>query len=172
MRRPRFDLADRAALAPMELVPALKYGLPAGLALLLAGGLGFAQGYWPGVAQNGRPWLLAVLAGVLGGTVLGPALLPYLPGRAFSLKGLALGAALAALFMAALGRQGPDAWGQALAIASLCSFGLMNFTGSSTYTGLSGVKKEMRIAVPLQILGALCALALFALARLAPGGGA
>jgi hypothetical protein len=27
----------------------------------------------------------------------------------------------------------------------------MNFTGSSTYTSLSGVKKEMKISIPLQI---------------------
>jgi acetyl-CoA decarbonylase/synthase complex subunit gamma len=27
----------------------------------------------------------------------------------------------------------------------------MNFTGASTYTSLSGVKKEMRWAVPLEI---------------------
>jgi hypothetical protein len=27
----------------------------------------------------------------------------------------------------------------------------MNFTGSSTFTSLSGVKKEMKISVPLQI---------------------
>jgi acetyl-CoA decarbonylase/synthase complex subunit gamma len=29
----------------------------------------------------------------------------------------------------------------------------MNFTGCSTYTSLSGVKKEMRWAVPAQIAG-------------------
>jgi hypothetical protein len=28
----------------------------------------------------------------------------------------------------------------------------MNFTGSSTFTSLSGVKKEMKTAVPLQII--------------------
>ena len=27
----------------------------------------------------------------------------------------------------------------------------MNFTGASTFTSLAGVKKEMRIAVPIQI---------------------
>jgi acetyl-CoA decarbonylase/synthase complex subunit gamma len=27
----------------------------------------------------------------------------------------------------------------------------MNFTGSSTYTSLSGVKKEMKLSVPIQI---------------------
>lgn len=34
------------------------------------------------------------------------------------------------------------------------SFLAMNFTGSTTYTSLSGVVKEMRIAVPAQIISA------------------
>ena len=38
-----------------------------------------------------------------------------------------------------------------LLVTSVSSFLAMNFTGSSTYTSLSGVKKEMRVAVPLQV---------------------
>jgi acetyl-CoA decarbonylase/synthase complex subunit gamma len=36
----------------------------------------------------------------------------------------------------------------------------MNFTGSSTYTSLSGVKKEMKLAVPFQIGFAITGLVL------------
>jgi len=36
----------------------------------------------------------------------------------------------------------------------LASFLAMNFTGSTTYTSLSGVVKEMWIAVPAQIISA------------------
>jgi acetyl-CoA decarbonylase/synthase complex subunit gamma len=36
-------------------------------------------------------------------------------------------------------------------IPSTASFVGMNFTGCSTYTSLSGVRKEMRVAVPLQV---------------------
>ena len=36
-------------------------------------------------------------------------------------------------------------------ISAISSFLAMNFTGSSTYTSLSGVKKEMKTALPLQI---------------------
>jgi hypothetical protein len=35
---------------------------------------------------------------------------------------------------------------------TLSSFAAMNFTGSSTYTSLSGVEKEMRVAVPAQFV--------------------
>jgi hypothetical protein len=34
----------------------------------------------------------------------------------------------------------------------IASFLAMNFTGASTFTSLSGVKKEMRIFVPVQIV--------------------
>jgi hypothetical protein len=34
----------------------------------------------------------------------------------------------------------------------------MNFTGASTFTSLAGVKKEMRIAVPVQICFASLAI--------------
>jgi acetyl-CoA decarbonylase/synthase complex subunit gamma len=38
-----------------------------------------------------------------------------------------------------------------LIITAISSFLAMNFTGSSTFTSLSGVRKEMKIFVPLQI---------------------
>jgi acetyl-CoA decarbonylase/synthase complex subunit gamma len=37
----------------------------------------------------------------------------------------------------------------------------MNFTGASTYTSLSGVRKEMRWALPLEVGGAALALVLW-----------
>jgi acetyl-CoA decarbonylase/synthase complex subunit gamma len=39
-----------------------------------------------------------------------------------------------------------------LMIGGLSSFLAMNFTGSSTYTSLSGVQKEMKTALPAQIV--------------------
>ncbi|MFW5923759.1 MAG: hypothetical protein ACOCSQ_05200, partial [Planctomycetota bacterium] len=39
----------------------------------------------------------------------------------------------------------------------------MNFTGASTCTSLSGVRREMRVAVPLQVGAALCASVLWTL---------
>ena len=48
-----------------------------------------------------------------------------------------------------------------LLIPSLTTFLSMNFTGASTYTSLSGVNKEMRYAVPAQIVAALVGAALW-----------
>jgi hypothetical protein len=36
-------------------------------------------------------------------------------------------------------------------VQALASYLAMNFTGASTYTSLSGVRREMRRALPLQI---------------------
>ncbi|MBP1710376.1 MAG: putative corrinoidprotein, partial [Deltaproteobacteria bacterium] len=38
-----------------------------------------------------------------------------------------------------------------LTIPAISAYLAMNFTGASTYTSLSGVKKEMRFALPLEI---------------------
>lgn len=44
---------------------------------------------------------------------------------------------------------------------ALASYLGLNFTGSSTYTSLSGVKKEMRLAVPVMIIGGAAGLLLW-----------
>jgi len=89
---------------------------------------------------------------------LNPLLLPYLPGRAFSVKGFSIGIVIAPILLYLRdinlsirpGRIEALAW--FLIIPSLSGYLAMNFTGCSTYTSLSGVKKEMRWALPLQIV--------------------
>jgi acetyl-CoA decarbonylase/synthase complex subunit gamma len=159
-----FPLRERAALAPMELVPALKYGLPAAAALWVLGGLGAAGGWWAGMMGPGLAMALGLLLSTAGASVLGPVLLPWLPGRAFAAKGLVLGLALAGLWLPAAAAWQTGAWrllGVGLVMAANASFLLMNFTGSSTYTGISGVRAEMRRAVPAQIASAAAGLALW-----------
>ena len=46
-------------------------------------------------------------------------------------------------------------------ILAISTFLAMNFTGASTYTSLSGVKKEMRWAVPMQIGAGILGLGLW-----------
>ena len=93
-----------------------------------------------------------VLATFVTAQVLGPALLPWLPGRAFALKGALLGMALAA-GLAAAGTFGSwlDTAAWLVLVPAMTSFLLMNFTGATTFTSLSGVLREMRVAVPAQI---------------------
>jgi hypothetical protein len=167
MRRVRFGLRDRAVLIPVELVMGAKYAAIPAVALLLLSGLG-PDGYsLARIRGTGLPVAGLVLGSFLGAVVLGPALLPWLPGRAFSVKGAVLGLALAGAW-AILGWPGMGApvsrlhviaW--TLVVTSLNSFIVMNFTGASTYTSLSGVLREMRFAVPAQLAAAVLGIGLW-----------
>ena len=144
MRRVNFTFMDRIVLTPLELVEAVKktifvYGI---LFLLNL----FAQrpfGFHDFILHAGT---------VLVGTVITPILLPYMPVRAFSLKGWILGFCFSALTLLLLGWFGAGTWllsiGYMLLLPSLASYLAMNYTGCSTYTSPSGVLKEMKIALP------------------------
>jgi hypothetical protein len=157
MRRKTFGLVERLVLIPIELVSALKMAAIAIPVLLLMSGLGGPKNYWSNVWNFGGFSAEALLMAILAGTVLTPILLPWLPGRAFSVKGLSIGL-VAALVLALIGGLRLEAGshrlellGWFLLIPAVSSYLAMNFTGASTYTSLSGVKKEMRWALPLQI---------------------
>lgn len=160
MRQVRFGLRERAVLIPMELSLGIGYGLFVAAAFLVLGGWS-DQGY--SLAQMramGLPSALAVLGTFLCSFVLGPLLLPWLPGRAFSVKGGFLGFPLAAgvLALEPPGWQGA-AW--LLIVPALSSFLLMNFTGATTFTSLSGVRRELRFALPAQIAVAVAGCVLW-----------
>jgi hypothetical protein len=153
MRRVTFSLLDRLRLVPVELVGGLKYLVIAAAVFFLLSGLG-RSGYSSALALDvGSRSVMNLVLAYLAGVVIGPVLLPWLPGRSFSFKGFVAGlGALAISLLAGFPGHGPieiAAW--ILLIPAAASFLTMNFTGSSTYTSLSGVKKEMRMAVPLQI---------------------
>jgi len=152
MRTVNFTLWDRLVLTPMELLPALKYSLPV-FGVMLCVNM-FAK----------KPFGIADAASnvgaILAGTVLTPALLPYIPGKAFAAKGWLAGLVCTAAILGVSGRLkkggGLLAAGSLLMYPAVSSFLAMNFTGSSTYTSPSGVNKEMKKALPF-IVGAAAA---------------
>jgi acetyl-CoA decarbonylase/synthase complex subunit gamma len=160
MRYKSFTPWERFVLIPVELVIAMKKALVIMLALvLLAGLLGLARpgGFFTNASSYGIHSALALFIGVFAGAVLTPLLLPWLPGRAFSVKGLSVGL-VAALGWAALRFEAWNSWAGRLEILAwlliipaVAAYLAMNFTGASTYTSLSGVKKEIRWALPFQI---------------------
>ena len=162
MRRKTFTLRERAVLIPVELVQVLKPALLVMLAFFLLSGFGGSAGYGTNLGHQG-PWsVLAILSALFSGAVLTPLLLPWVPGRAFSFKGWILGLAsawgfiLLRGFSPGSGFQPLEALAWLLLLPAISAYLAMNFTGASTYTSLSGVKKEMRWAVPLEFaLGAV-----------------
>jgi hypothetical protein len=171
MREVAFPLLDRLALVPVELVRWVKYAALIAVGLLLLAGMG-SDGYsWQRVATTGVFSAALLLATCVASNVLGPMMLPWLPGRALSPKGAYLGilfvlalAGLCFLNFCSLGSW-PTMLGWALLIPAVASFITMSFVGSTTYTSLSGVRREMRITVPAQVLSATLGLTLWIAGR-------
>lgn len=167
MRRKTFKMIERVALIPVELVSALKWSLLILPAFFLSGGLGAPLGFWHGALSDGLFAVFNLLGALLAGAVLTPILLPWIPGRAFSQKGLIMGlltTLMIAVFSAGcLNIRHDDseilAW--FFLTPAMAAFLAMNFTGASTYTSLSGVKKEMKWAVPLEITAGMVGLCLW-----------
>lgn len=162
MRRVRFGVRDRIVLTPVELVTGARLALPAAAVVFLLGGLA-AQGASPSArAEAGAGGAALVLASFAAAQVLGPILLPWLPGRAFAVKGAVLGLGLAAALLASgLLVPGLQAVAWFALAPAIASFFVMNFTGATTYTSLSGVLCEMRFALPAQIVGGVAGLLLW-----------
>jgi acetyl-CoA decarbonylase/synthase complex subunit gamma len=170
MRRKQFPIGERAALVPMELVPALKWVVICTIAFaLLAGSLGRGSFLSDALLHGSRGLFFAAL-GTFAGAVATPILLPWVPGRAFALKGAITGLSAAFILFAAGYLTGLDGMAWLLLITAVSSFLAMNFTGSSTYTSLSGVTREMKFAVPAQIGASLIAIALWISALFITGG--
>ena len=142
MRRVQFPVRDRFMLAPVELV---HVALPA---LIAAAVLWFPAG--PVAA-------LAAITAVVTGTVIFPVLLPFIPTQDFSTKGLILGGVVAIPFAVAFGTV-PSLPGWAavacvviplIIIPVVIAYLALNFTGSTTFTSRTGVKKEIFRYVPV-----------------------
>ena len=160
MRHTTFTLADRLILTPVEIVALLKplAGLALAIFLLSSADLVVGRDEYSFAAvlvQTGHI-LLPFIGAALTGAVLAPALLPYIPGRALAWKGWLLGLVLALILVA--GFYGNASWllksAYLLTIPAIASFLSLNFTGSTTYTSLSGVVKEMGVALPVLIISA------------------
>jgi hypothetical protein len=137
MRRVRFTLWDRMVLIPVELVHNLLLMAIAALVLSLIVGPLAAAG---------------AITAVMAGIVLFPILLPWIPTRDFGSKGFILGGLVALPFALAALLGKPDAalWLRAiealaylLGLSPVTAFLALLFTGATTFTSPSGVRREM-----------------------------
>jgi hypothetical protein len=143
MRRVGFPIRDRLVLVPVEFVHVILPMLAVAVVLYFMGG--FVTSF-------------AAVAAVLAGTVLFPLLLPSLPTHNFSTKGFFLGGLVALPFSLSVFFLHPDWvwWRQLgyalefmLAMPAVTAFLALNFTGSTTFTSRSGVKREMFAYIPV-----------------------
>ena len=152
MRRVSFSLRDRLVLVPVELVYALIPLLIVGIVLRSGG----------------------AVAAILAGVVLFPILLPWIPTHDLSTKGLILGELVQLPFALAvvLGRPEMVWWAQAgwvlvylLAFPPITAFLALNFTGSTSFTSKTGVRREIFAYIPVMAwmfgIGIVAMLALY-----------
>ena len=153
MRLVTFPLAERLKVIPVDIFYGKYY-------LLLVPAIFFIlSGFFPGgysvdsAFSVGWKATVNLYAGYFAGCVIAPALLPWIPFRRFSLKGVVTGWLAATLLLSinTLGDGIVEKISWFLMMGGLSSFMAMNFTGSSTFTSLSGVQKEMTTALPVQI---------------------
>ncbi|MCW4001292.1 MAG: mercury methylation corrinoid protein HgcA [Candidatus Bathyarchaeota archaeon] len=154
MRQVKYTLKDRAVLIPVELNAAL---LPLIVSVLV---LYFLGGVYPAIA---------VATAVLGGTALFPLALPWLPTKDFSSKGFILGAVLALPFAAVAFLSAPasamwlrvaEGLAYVLLMSPLTAYLALNFTGASTFTSRTGVKKEICRYIPAMVTSAVIGIVL------------
>jgi acetyl-CoA decarbonylase/synthase complex subunit gamma len=165
MRRVNFDWYDRLKLIPNDIIYNMRYLLSMFIVISVLLGIN-TNGYSIQQAlSNIIPIAKIISAGYFTGIVLTPLLLPYIPTRNFSFKGLIVGAIVSVLLFLSHSLDGSliANLAEIFFISSFSSFLAMNFTGASTYTSLAGVKKEMKIAVPVQIIFAALAVILLVL---------
>ncbi|RMG61439.1 MAG: hypothetical protein D6713_00380 [Deltaproteobacteria bacterium] len=174
-RRVSFSLRERLVLVPVEIKNGLKYLF---VGILVALMLSLVHRGGPAWAHFLREWSAAsvlLTASFLGGAFLVPLLLPFLPGRAFSFKGLVVGVLISLLWILSLVRGGNpfptpvSALGWCLIVPAVSSFTAMNFTGATPFTSLSGVVAEMRRYIPVQVLLALAGIILWVGGKLVGG---
>jgi len=160
MRQLTFTIGERIILIPVELSLIVKPSLAILLAVFLLSGIS------PEIFSISAAWLrglngaAAYLLGLLAGAVIVPTFLPWLPTRQFYIKGIFTGVIAGIIMVLLLGNSITRLESVTLLLlaTAVSSYAAMNFTGATPYTSPSGVEKEMRQGIPLQIIAVVIAV--------------
>ena len=155
MSRVNFNITDRLAVTPVELVLTWKLALPI-LAVLAIFDLIINRTISLKTFYDFMPFLGAILVGC----VAVPALLPWIPSRAFSVKGLIMGTIWTLLIGILYKLSFIQFLSVYLMVTPLAAFLAMNFTGATTFTSQTGTILEVRRSLPLMIGAVLTGLVL------------
>ena len=164
MRELTFNAYERLVLTPIELKAAVRKSIPLFALLFLAGAFTSgsfspADGVYPVFAYSG---------GLLAGAVVTPVLLPWLPTRSFSVKGAVMGLLWALLFYVVKGSEwnGFQVLANFFLLPIVTSFLALNFTGSTPFTSPSGVRKEMRLSLPVMAAALIAGLVFLVMGKM------
>jgi len=160
MRQLTFAMVERIILIPVELSLIVKPSLAILLAVFILSGIGPDIFSFSAALSRGLNGTAAYLFGVLAGAVVVPILLPWLPTRQFYIKGIIAGLVAGILVILLLGHNISrlESLTLLLVTTAVSSYAAMNFTGATPYTSPSGVEKEMRRGIPIQIMAVAAAV--------------
>ncbi len=165
MSTAHFTIWDRIVLTPMEINPAIKKYYPwFALIVLITFGIQPSGILFGDALTGGFPFLILGLVSILAGAFLTPVLLPVVPFRSFAVKGWIVG--MLSIYISVRFFNLIDQTNVILLIITYLFFPLaasyiaLQFTGSTTYTGISGVRKELKISLPIYITGTVLSLIL------------
>jgi len=163
MRTVTFFLPERLVLVPVEIALIWKLFCIVALCFFVLSGIGPDLFSLNAAWDRGVMGIWATLTAILAGALVTPALLPWIPGRQFWVKGMLIGGLAGLLFI-----NGDGNWlemaGLWLWVTTASSYMAMNFTGATPFTSLSGVKVEMAKGLPFQVVGSFVALVLWLVA--------
>ncbi len=152
IRSVKFSLLDRLVLTPMEILPAIKIFLFYTLSVLILFGLQPAGLLFKEAWTGGAPFLFLGVVSIFAGAFITPLFLPFIPFRSFGIKGWIVGMICVLLSLRSLSLLNTSH--MLLVILSYIffpaasSYIALQFTGSTPFTGRSGVQKELKIAIP------------------------
>ncbi len=153
MQSVTFTLKERAVLIPLDICLLWKQLLIGCALFFLLAGISPQIFSLTAALSRGETLLIATFTAILAGAAATPLLLPWIPVRQFWLKGAIVGVLAALLFLFQTDSDPGliEKISLFLWITGCSSYLAMNFTGSTPFTSLSGVAKEMRRGLPFQI---------------------
>jgi hypothetical protein len=160
MRQLSFTIGERMVLIPVELSLIIKPTFYILLGVFIISGISPQIFSFTAAWSRGLQGSTAYFLGVLAGAVIVPMLLPWLPSRLFYLKGIITGmiSGILAILLFADSISNAEALTLLLLSMSVSSYAAMNFTGATPFTSPSGVEKEMRQGIPIQIVALLVSI--------------
>jgi hypothetical protein len=166
MRKMVFPFYERAKLIPVDVMYRKYQLLLALIAIFFFSGFDKTGFLFNKMIETSLFPIVNIVGSYFAGIVLAPLFLPLIPFRTFAMKGAFWGVFVSVLLNIFFKVSIWEGIGLGLINTSIASFMMMNFTGSSTFTSLSGVQKEMKVAVPLQIGFTATGLILFIISKL------
>ncbi|MCK5311813.1 MAG: hypothetical protein KAJ62_06870, partial [Desulfobacteraceae bacterium] len=163
MRMVTFNFIERLILTPVELNVVLKPAIIATAILFLLSGFGPDIFSFSNAIERGLILIPALFVGIISGAVFTPAMLPYIPFKKFAAKGIISGSVFAILFLLSLSSiSGIASYiSLFLFVVAISSNLSMNFTGATPFTSPSGVEKEMKQFIPVQLISLLLSTGLW-----------